>query len=252
MGSLIYAKLSLVKLLLDKNGAARLALSMSLTSVGKCPHLFGVLAGEKLRGPSLEAQSPWVWGLMLGGMHKKCWGGRWHWPSPLAHGCTMLAKEERAVDGDAPPRGFLLYIWQQRKVGRAHAEHLALNFHFTKKLTPRVGIKLSTDAQPIHGNKIANESLNAIVDRRLGVGTLAYILQSSLSPWQPSTVKSHDILLRIFLPALLTSWHVSNRRDEIQVHNQKTGRFFLGLLPWGPPSRLSLEPIHWQKGQKQK
>ena len=47
-------QLSLVRFLLDENGAVRLALTTTLTSVGKCLHLPGMLARERRWGSSLK------------------------------------------------------------------------------------------------------------------------------------------------------------------------------------------------------
>ena len=52
MGSFIHAELSLVEFLSDENGAARLALTVTLMSAGKCLHLLGYWQGRSNTVPS--------------------------------------------------------------------------------------------------------------------------------------------------------------------------------------------------------
>ena len=89
MGSFIHAELSSVEFLSDENWAARLALTVTLMSVEKWLHLLGCwqVRSNKVLPWGTE---PWVWGLGLGWMNRKCWGGRWHLPSPLAYESMML------------------------------------------------------------------------------------------------------------------------------------------------------------------
>lgn len=77
MGSFIYAELSLVKFLLDENGAVRLALTMALMSVSGA---MSALVGVKLRAPSWKHRALY-WGLGVGRNTQKVLG-RWSFVKP--------------------------------------------------------------------------------------------------------------------------------------------------------------------------
>lgn len=98
MGSLIRTKVSLAKFLLDESRAVTLVLD------GELDLCCWVLAGEKLQGFSLEAQSPSVWGSMSRKNAQKVWVRGRGCAQPLAHGYTTLAKGTETMGKGFSPR----------------------------------------------------------------------------------------------------------------------------------------------------
>lgn len=134
MGSFIHAELSLVKFLLDENGAARLALTMTLMSVsGAMSALVGVLARLKLRAPSWKHRALYL-GLGVGRNTQKVLG-RWSFVKPIGSWIRDAGQWGEKQWVTISSQEILLYIEQHWRVDKAHADHLTLHFHFTDKET---------------------------------------------------------------------------------------------------------------------
>lgn len=99
MGSFIHAELSLVEFLSDENGAARLALTVTLMLVGKCLHLLGCWQGRSNEVPPWKDRALGL-GLGVGLNEQKVLGRQGAFAEPPAHGATML--EKRRGSGFSP------------------------------------------------------------------------------------------------------------------------------------------------------
>lgn len=100
----------------------------------------------------------------------------------------------------------------------------------TKKPRPSTGSKFPTDAQLIHGDEIPSGNLNAIISHMHRVRCIL----CHLCPLGIGVTFNSDILGRFsqnISPCFISRSQPKRWNSSPQ---QKTGRFFLRLLPWGP------------------
>lgn len=93
-------------------------------------------------------------------MNRKCWGGRGHSPSPLAHESIMLEKR-RGVRILLPGDSCSTQSDSGRWAGLTH--HVTLHFLFTDNETKAQHREsISPHAQLVHGCEIPRGSLNTV------------------------------------------------------------------------------------------